>query len=158
MVHVASCFEELVCTIGQDHACLSECTAAVRGHASSSLPAGLPLQCTASEEAQGHHILRIASKREQSIPEMATVDVELATDASEVPFKGFQSVSWLQAGEEAKALPMVLLPHGSPWLRDTWGMNSSGSHVASVYWPYALATRGYAVLQPQFRCCPYHLS
>ena len=57
-------------------------------------------------------------------------------------------MSWLQAGEEAKTLPMVLLPHGGPWWRDTWGMNGGGSHV---YWPYALATRGYAVLQPQFR-------
>jgi dipeptidyl aminopeptidase/acylaminoacyl peptidase len=46
------------------------------------------------------------------------------------------------AGVEAKNLPMVVFPHGGPWGRDLWG-----------YDPYAqwLASRGYAVLQPNFR-------
>ncbi len=43
---------------------------------------------------------------------------------------------------DAGPLPMVLLVHGGPWGRDTWGFN--GSHQ----W---LASRGYAVLSVNFR-------
>ena len=45
-------------------------------------------------------------------------------------------------GPEAQNLPVVVVVHGGPWARDTWGYN-----------PYAqfLANRGYAVLQPNFR-------
>lgn len=46
------------------------------------------------------------------------------------------------AGVDAKNLPAVLLVHGGPWARDTWGYNGV------VQW---LANRGYAVLQPNFR-------
>lgn len=46
------------------------------------------------------------------------------------------------ASVEAKQLPAVLLVHGGPWARDTWGYNGY------VQW---LANRGYAVLQPNFR-------
>jgi len=42
----------------------------------------------------------------------------------------------------ARNLPAVLLVHGGPWGRDTWGFN------ATVQW---LANRGYAVLQVNFR-------
>jgi dipeptidyl aminopeptidase/acylaminoacyl peptidase len=45
-------------------------------------------------------------------------------------------------GIPARDLPAVLLVHGGPWVRDTWGYN------AYVQW---LANRGYAVLQPNFR-------
>lgn len=48
----------------------------------------------------------------------------------------------LPVGVPPKNLPMMLLPHGGPWARDTWGYNSY------VQW---LANRGYAVLQPNFR-------
>lgn len=45
-------------------------------------------------------------------------------------------------GVEPRNLPVVVLPHGGPWARDTWGYN-----------PFVqfLANRGYAVLQPNFR-------
>lgn len=48
----------------------------------------------------------------------------------------------LPVGVEPKNLPVVVLPHGGPWGRDSWG-----------YDPIAqfLANRGYAVLQPNFR-------
>jgi dipeptidyl aminopeptidase/acylaminoacyl peptidase len=48
----------------------------------------------------------------------------------------------LPKGVEAKNLPAIVLPHGGPWYRDSWGYN-----------PFAqfLANRGYAVLQPNFR-------
>lgn len=45
-------------------------------------------------------------------------------------------------GVPAKNLPTVLLVHGGPWARDTWGFNPQ------VQW---LANRGYAVLQVNFR-------
>jgi dipeptidyl aminopeptidase/acylaminoacyl peptidase len=45
-------------------------------------------------------------------------------------------------GIEAKNLPTVLLVHGGPWARDTWGYDPE------VQW---LANRGYAVLQVNFR-------
>jgi dipeptidyl aminopeptidase/acylaminoacyl peptidase len=41
-----------------------------------------------------------------------------------------------------KNLPMVLLVHGGPWARDTWGFRPGVQH---------LANRGYAVLQVNYR-------
>ncbi len=38
--------------------------------------------------------------------------------------------------------PLVVLPHGGPWARDTWGFNGEVQFLAS---------RGYAVLQPNYR-------
>jgi len=46
------------------------------------------------------------------------------------------------AGRERRGLPTVLLVHGGPWHRDTWGYDPEGQ------W---LANRGYAVLQVNFR-------
>src|SRR5215470_12375119 len=48
----------------------------------------------------------------------------------------------LPKGVEAKNLPAVIVPHGGPWGRDSWGYNSLAQF---------LANRGYAVLQPNFR-------
>jgi dipeptidyl aminopeptidase/acylaminoacyl peptidase len=48
----------------------------------------------------------------------------------------------LPKGVEAKNLPLVVVPHGGPWGRDSWGYNA----IAQF-----LANRGYAVLQPNFR-------
>ena len=42
------------------------------------------------------------------------------------------------------APPAIVLPHGGPWARDFVGWDSTG-------WTQFLATRGYAVLQPQYR-------
>lgn len=42
------------------------------------------------------------------------------------------------------APPAVVLPHGGPWARDEAGWDASG-------WPQILSSRGYAVLQPQYR-------
>lgn len=48
----------------------------------------------------------------------------------------------LPVGKEAKNLPLVVVPHGGPWARDTWGFNGMAQF---------LANRGYAVLMPNFR-------
>jgi dipeptidyl aminopeptidase/acylaminoacyl peptidase len=48
----------------------------------------------------------------------------------------------LPRGRPAKGLPLVVLPHGGPAARDEPGFD---------WWPQALASRGYAVLQVNFR-------
>jgi dipeptidyl aminopeptidase/acylaminoacyl peptidase len=54
----------------------------------------------------------------------------------------------LPRGTVPKGLPMVLLVHGGPWLRTTWGnpLRSDDAMYAQF-----LANRGYAVLQINFR-------
>ncbi|MBE9065989.1 S9 family peptidase [Leptolyngbya cf. ectocarpi LEGE 11479] len=48
----------------------------------------------------------------------------------------------LPQGVDPVNLPVIVMPHGGPWARDTWGYN-----------PFTqfLANRGYAILQPNFR-------
>ncbi|MCC7158870.1 MAG: S9 family peptidase [Ignavibacteria bacterium] len=48
----------------------------------------------------------------------------------------------LPNGTEAKGLPLVLNPHGGPWVRDVWTYNPEVQF---------LANRGYAVLQLNYR-------
>jgi dipeptidyl aminopeptidase/acylaminoacyl peptidase len=44
-------------------------------------------------------------------------------------------------------LPTIILPHGGPWARDYWTLNSGYFNPIAQL----LANRGYAVLQPNFR-------
>jgi cephalosporin-C deacetylase-like acetyl esterase len=48
----------------------------------------------------------------------------------------------LPRGKAPKALPLIVLPHGGPAVRDTADFD---------WWPQALADQGYAVLQPNYR-------
>lgn len=48
----------------------------------------------------------------------------------------------LPHGVDAKKLPLIVNPHGGPWARDSWGFNPEIQFLAS---------RGYAVLQMNFR-------
>ncbi|MDE1176774.1 MAG: S9 family peptidase [Edaphobacter sp.] len=48
----------------------------------------------------------------------------------------------LPKGLEPKNLPLIVLPHGGPWGRDSWGYDTFAQF---------LSNRGYAVLQPNFR-------
>jgi dipeptidyl aminopeptidase/acylaminoacyl peptidase len=48
----------------------------------------------------------------------------------------------LPKGVEGKNLPLLVVPHGGPWGRDSWGYNAFAQFFAN---------RGYAVLQPNFR-------
>jgi dipeptidyl aminopeptidase/acylaminoacyl peptidase len=45
-------------------------------------------------------------------------------------------------GRESKMLPLVVMPHGGPFLRDVWSYD---------VWAQFLANRGYVVLQPNYR-------
>jgi dipeptidyl aminopeptidase/acylaminoacyl peptidase len=60
-----------------------------------------------------------------------------ARDGTQIP-----AYLTLPPGRGDKNLPMVVLPHGGPEARDYDDFD---------WWPQFLATRGYAVLQPQFR-------
>ncbi|HEX4292937.1 MAG TPA: S9 family peptidase [Rhizomicrobium sp.] len=60
-----------------------------------------------------------------------------AADGTQIP-----AYLTLPSGWPAKDLPLVVLPHGGPAARDMPELD---------WWSQALASRGYAVLQPQFR-------
>jgi dipeptidyl aminopeptidase/acylaminoacyl peptidase len=60
-----------------------------------------------------------------------------ATDGFQIP-----AYLTLPPGLEPRSLPLVVFPHGGPYARDTADFD---------WWAQFLATRGYAVLQPQFR-------
>ena len=60
-----------------------------------------------------------------------------ARDGLEIP--GYLT---LPPGGKAKNLPLIVMPHGGPFARDSYGFHP---------WVQLLATRGYAVLQPNFR-------
>lgn len=60
-----------------------------------------------------------------------------AADGLEIP-----AYLTLPRGRAAKGLPLIVLAHGGPASRDYPGFD---------WWAQALASRGYAVLQPQFR-------
>jgi dipeptidyl aminopeptidase/acylaminoacyl peptidase len=60
-----------------------------------------------------------------------------SSDGLEVP-----AYLTIPKGTTGKNLPAVVVPHGGPWGRDSWGYNS----IAQF-----LANRGYVVLQPNFR-------
>jgi dipeptidyl aminopeptidase/acylaminoacyl peptidase len=51
----------------------------------------------------------------------------------------------LPVGHQPRNLPLVLLVHGGPWVRDTWGFDPLVQ---------LLANRGYAVLQVNYRGSP----
>ena len=60
-----------------------------------------------------------------------------SSDGLEIP--GYLT---LPQGVTPKNLPAILVPHGGPWGRDSWGYNGFAQF---------LANRGYAVLMPNFR-------
>jgi dipeptidyl aminopeptidase/acylaminoacyl peptidase len=66
---------------------------------------------------------------------------------------GFEQLAYLMLPPERKAgerLPMVVHVHGGPWVRaESWGQLSFGVREGQL-----LASRGYAVLFPQFRGTP----
>ena len=60
-----------------------------------------------------------------------------ARDGLEIP--GYLT---LPRGRGTTALPLIVMPHGGPFARDSWDYD---------YWVQFLASRGYAVLQPNYR-------
>ncbi|MGA0265951.1 MAG: prolyl oligopeptidase family serine peptidase [Lysobacterales bacterium] len=75
------------------------------------------------------------------------INAEEMADTQPVSFKARDGLELhgyltLPAGKEAKNLPLLMNPHGGPWARDGWGYNTEHQFLAS---------RGYAVLQVNFR-------
>jgi dipeptidyl aminopeptidase/acylaminoacyl peptidase len=60
-----------------------------------------------------------------------------ARDGMEIP-----AYLTVPQGVEPRGLPTIVLPHGGPWARDTWGYDAFAQF---------LANRGFVVLQPNFR-------
>jgi dipeptidyl aminopeptidase/acylaminoacyl peptidase len=61
----------------------------------------------------------------------------ISSDGLEIP-----AYLTLPRGSTGKRLPTLVVPHGGPWARDSWGYNSLAQFFAN---------RGYAVLMPNFR-------
>lgn len=84
----------------------------------------------------------------EKIAELSSwLDESKLADMKPVTFKSreglvLQGYLTLPKGKEAKDLPLVVNPHGGPWARDIWGYNPEVQFLAS---------RGYAVLQVNFR-------
>lgn len=72
---------------------------------------------------------------------------EILTETKPIRYKSSDGLEipaylTLPKGVKAKNLPAVIMPHGGPWARDSWGYNTYAQF---------LANRGYAVLQMNFR-------
>lgn len=72
----------------------------------------------------------------EHLAEMSVVRYK-SSDGLEIP-----AYLTLPKGSSGKNLPTIVMPHGGPWGRDTWGYDSYAQFAAN---------RGYAVLQPNFR-------
>ena len=85
--------------------------------------------------------LTLQYRTRERLPRTALVPMKAirfkSSDGMEIP-----AYLTLPAGVPAKNLPAIIVPHGGPWARDSWGYNSMAQF---------LANRGYAVLQPNFR-------
>jgi dipeptidyl aminopeptidase/acylaminoacyl peptidase len=85
--------------------------------------------------------LDLQYKIREKLPRNALAEMKPVTykssDGLEVP-----AYLTLPKGVQAKNLPAVIVPHGGPWGRDSWGYDGFAQF---------LANRGYAVLQPNFR-------
>lgn len=77
-------------------------------------------------------------------PELANYEMARMEPISLESRDGYTIHGYLHVpvGSPRRGLPTVLLVHGGPWHRDTWGYDAEGQ------W---LANRGYAVLQVNFR-------
>ena len=77
----------------------------------------------------------------QRLPREAMAEMKVvrykSSDGLEIP-----AYLTLPKGVAPKKLPTIIMPHGGPWGRDTWGYDSYAQFAAN---------RGYAVLQPNFR-------
>ncbi len=79
--------------------------------------------------------VRESLQRDQLSP--MTAITYTSSDGVEIP-----AFLTLPKGAAPKGLPLVVVPHGGPWARDTWGYDTFAQF---------LSNRGYAVLQPNFR-------
>lgn len=87
------------------------------------------------------------SKMDPVISPFGRIDAEDLSPVKAVTYRsrdGLNIPAYLTLPKDrpAQKLPLILMPHGGPFLRDSWAYDP---------WVQFLASRGYAVLQPQFR-------
>jgi dipeptidyl aminopeptidase/acylaminoacyl peptidase len=77
-------------------------------------------------------------------PKLPTGDLAIMKPVTYPSSDGMEIPAYLTLpkGIIAKNLPVIILPHGGPWSRISWGYNATAQ-----FW----ANRGYAVLSPNFR-------
>jgi dipeptidyl aminopeptidase/acylaminoacyl peptidase len=80
----------------------------------------------------------------EAYPELVGVTLGERQETSYRARDGFEIPAYLTLppGRKPQHLPLVVFPHGGPYSRDDSGFD---------WWTQFMATRGYAVLQPQFR-------
>ncbi len=85
--------------------------------------------------------LKLQYKVREKVPREALASMKAirykSSDGLEIP-----AYLTLPRGVPAKNLPTLVIPHGGPWARDSWGYNPLAQFFAN---------RGYAVLMPNFR-------
>jgi len=99
-------------------------------------------------EGPGYAVVDLASRKAEWLG--SRYDKLAAEDIAEVRPVRFKAKDELELtgyltlprGKPARGLPLVVLPHGGPAARDEPGFD---------WWPQAIASRGYAVLQVNFR-------
>lgn len=106
-------------------------------------------ELTKDTEPTKYYVLDVAEKQfvylgsqypkleDQNHASMQTVSYE-ARDGFEVPAFVTLPVDY----DGKKQVPLIVYPHGGPWAHDEWGFDNYVQYFAS---------KGYAVLQPQFR-------
>ncbi|CAN5539937.1 S9 family peptidase [soil metagenome] len=108
----------------------------------------LILYVTGSNSPGGYYLADTVSKRVEPIgssyPKVAAADIATvrmihyaATDGLDI-----EAVLTVPKGKVEKNLPLIMFPHGGPRGED---------NVTFDWWAQAMASRGYAVLQPNFR-------
>lgn len=98
-------------------------------------------------DAQTWWVVDVKSGKARDIGYAYPLEPEDVGDVQVVTYKAgdgleIEGMLTLPPGRPARALPVVILPHGGPAARDYPGFD---------WWAQALASRGYAVLQPNFR-------
>jgi dienelactone hydrolase len=102
-----------------------------------------------SDVDPGHYYLYDKSNRQLSeiMPVRPTLDKAAVANVAAITFKAADGTEipaylTLPKGSSGKGLPAIVMPHGGPGARDEWGFDWLAQFFAS---------RGFAVLQPNFR-------
>jgi len=103
----------------------------------------------AGSESGAYYLVDLTAKKVNPLgrayPKLAAADVGEVKAVKYPAGDGLEVSGYLTlppGKSAAKGLPLIVLPHGGPQSRDTAGFD---------WWAQSLASRGYAVLQPNFR-------
>lgn len=106
------------------------------------------VRADSAETGQGYVLVDRGSRKAEYLgPVYRGLGAEAISRVTTVNYKAADGLAinaylTLPKGREPRNLPLIVLPHGGPEGRDTLGYD---------WWSQALASRGYAVLRPNFR-------